>query len=221
MSGASNQPSDPNSSRPSGASVRRQPDRIAHFVHRPSGDGAGALATGFEDGVDLLARELCTPLAERREALDDALGKDSLLLLATDLRLPAQVPVVLPAVEEEFVEGTDVAGSWMAGVRFAWPLHVGDHAHDLLPNHVRRVGDADDVFEALRHLCLAIGAFDDRGVRVEHDPRLGEHRAIGAVEAPSYLSRALDMGSLLATHGNQVAFDDDDDGRLKDGVLEG
>src|SRR6266404_4753022 len=220
MSGASNQPSDPNSSRPSGAGVRGQTDRVAHLDHRPAGDGAGALAASFKDGIDLFAGQLRAPLTERRETLDDALGEEPFLLLATDLRLSAQLPVVLPVVEEKLVERAYVAGSRVAGIRLARPFHVGDHAHDLLPNYVGRVGDSDDVLEALRHLCLPIGALDDGGLRIEDELRLGEHRAIRAVEAASDLPRELDVGSLVSTHRHDVAFDDDDVSALEYRVLE-
>src|SRR5260370_40461458 len=138
MSVASSQPSDPNSSRPSVAGVRRQADRRAHFVHGPAGDGARSLAPALEDGVDLLEAQLGAPLAERSEALDDALGEDPLLLLATDLRLSAQVPVVLPIVEEELVERAHVARARVARLRFVDAFGVGHHAHDLLATHVRR-----------------------------------------------------------------------------------
>src|SRR2546425_8371946 len=220
MSGAATQPSAPNSSRPSGAGVRGQTARVAPLDHRPAGDGAGALAAAFKDGIDLLAGQLRAPLAERRESLDYALGEEPFLLLATDLRPSAEFPVVLPVVEEKLIERADIAGSRVAGIRFAGPLHVGDHAHDLLPNYVGWVGDSDDVLEALRHLCLPIGAFDDGGVGIQDKLRLGEHRAIGAVEAASDLTRELDVGSLVSTHRHDVAFDDDDVSALEYRVLE-
>src|SRR5437899_3406226 len=153
MSGASNQPSDPNSSRPSGAGVRGQTDRVAHLDHRPAGDGAGALAAAAKDGIDLLACQLRAPLAERRESLDYALGEEPFLLLATDLRPSAEFPVVLPVVEEKPIERADIAGSRVAGIRFAGPLHVGDHAHDLLTRYDVWDCDSDDVLGHLRHLC--------------------------------------------------------------------
>src|SRR2546425_3508591 len=109
MSGASNQPSDPNSSRPSGAGVRGQTDRVAHLDHRAAGDGAGALAAAFKDGIDLLAGQLRAPLAKRREALDYALGGEPLLLLATALCPSAEFPEVLTIVEYKLVERADVA----------------------------------------------------------------------------------------------------------------
>src|SRR6266852_5847625 len=199
MSVASSQPSDPNSSRPSVAGVRRQANRGAHLVHRPAGDGARALAPALEDGLDLLAGQLGTPLAERSEPLDDALGEDPLLLLATDLGFPAKVPVVLPIVEEELVEGAHVARARVARLRFVDAFGVGHHAHDLLANHVGRVCDSDDVLEALRHLRLAVCAFDDGRVGIEHDLRLGEDRAVRAVESSSYLTSELDMRCLVAT----------------------
>src|SRR5229473_3289599 len=220
MSVASSQPSDPNSSGPSVAGVRRQADRLADFVHRPAGDGARSLAPAFEDGVDLLAAQLGAPLAERSEALDDALGEDPLLLLATDLRLSAQVPVVLPIVEEEFVERAHVARARVARLRFVDAFGVGHHAHDLLANHVRWVCDSDDVLEALRHLRLAVGALDDGRVGIEHDLGFWKDRAVSAVESSSDLARELDMRSLVATHRHDVALDDDDVGALQHRVLE-
>src|SRR5712692_10087868 len=163
-----------------------------------------------EDAVDPLARESRTALAERLEALGDAFGEELLFFTTADLRLSAEVPVVLPIVEEEFVEGAHIARPRMTGIRFARALHVRDHAQDLFADHIRRVGDADDVVEALGHLRLAIGAFHDGGLGIEHDLRLGEDGAVSAVEPPRDLASELDMGGLVAAHRDDVALDDDD-----------
>src|SRR5207245_6973153 len=214
MSGASNQPSDPNSSRPSGRGGSGEAGRVPYLGQRPAGDGAGALAAAFKDGIDLLAGQLRAPLAERRESLDYALGEEPFLLLATDLRPSAEFPVVHPVVEEKPIERADIAGSRVAGIRFAGPLHVGDHAHDLLPNYVGWVGDFDDDLEALRHLCPPIVAFDVWGVGNQERLRPGDYRHIRQVGAASDLTRELDVGSLVSTHRHDVAFDDDDGSAL-------
>src|SRR5260370_27595808 len=220
MSVASSQPSDPNSSRPSVAGVRRQADRVADLVHRPASDGARALTAALEDGVDLLPAQLGAPHAERCGALDDALSQDPLLLLATDLRLSAQVPVVLPIVEEEFIELAHVASARVGRLRLVDAFGVGHHAHDLLANHVRRVCDSDDVLEALRHLRLTVGALDDWRVGIEHDLGFGEDRAVGAVQSSSDLTSELDMRSLVATHAHDVTLHDDYAATLQHRVLE-
>src|SRR5713226_10244544 len=99
-----------------------------------------ALGPGFEDLVDPLARQSRAPLPEWREALDDPFGEQLLLVVATDLSLAAQVPVALPIVEEELVEGTHVARPRMARLCLVRAFDIGHHAQDLLADHIRRVG---------------------------------------------------------------------------------
>src|SRR5258708_9231818 len=113
------------------------------------------LGPGFEDLADALPRQPGAAFAEWREALDDPLREQLLLVVAANLSLAAQVPVVLPIVEEELVEGAHVARPRMAGLRFVCPLDIGDHAQDLFADDVRRIVHADDVFQPPRHPPLA------------------------------------------------------------------
>ena len=66
------------------------------------------------------------------------------------------------------MELADVADLRSAGVRPQDPLGVGDHRHDLLPDHFRLGEDLDRIVERLAHLADAVGAEDHR--------RLGEDR---------------------------------------------
>src|SRR5712691_1612981 len=88
----------------------------------------------------------------------------------------------------------------MAGLRLVGALDIGHHAQDLLANDIGRIGDADDVVEALRHLRLAIGALHDWRIRIEHELGLREDRAIRAVEAARDLASELDMGRFNRTY---------------------
>ena len=56
---------------------RHQPDALAHLGERARGDGLGALGAGPEDleRVALVGLELADPRLDRREGLDDDLGR--------------------------------------------------------------------------------------------------------------------------------------------------
>src|SRR5438105_10573627 len=61
---------------------------------------SAAAGARLQDLLDLLPGQVRAALAERFEGLHDPLGQDLLLLVAADLRLPAEVPVVLPVIRE-------------------------------------------------------------------------------------------------------------------------
>src|SRR5665213_2772742 len=124
------------------------------------GNVARLLAALVKDAGDDLRGQLGTHLTKRLEDLDHPLGQDFLLLAAAYLSLAAQGPVVLPVVEEEFVQRAYVAGAWVAGLGHVRALDVGDHALHLLAKQRRVFGDANDVAHRLRHPLLAISAAD-------------------------------------------------------------
>src|SRR5260221_6673560 len=156
MSVASSQPSDPNSSGPSVAGVRRQADRFADLGHRVPRYSSGLLATLVQDSGDFMRAQLRSDLTKRTEYLDHALGKEFLLVIAPDLGLATEIPVMLPIIEEELVESADVARSWMAAIGFARPLDVGNHVQHLFRDYLGLIGHANDVANRLRHPLLAV-----------------------------------------------------------------
>src|SRR5213079_504684 len=107
-----------------------------------------------EDRGHLLGAERRSSLSEGSEGLDHPLGEQLLLVEAADLSPAAQVPVMLPVVEEELVEGADVAAPRMARIGPSWTLDVGDHAQHLLSDDLGVVGHADDVATVFDIRCL-------------------------------------------------------------------
>src|SRR5438270_670422 len=178
---------------------------------------------GGAGGQDLL---VCLPgqvraaLAERFDGLHDPLGQELLLLVAADLRLPAEVPVVLPVIrEEDLVEAVDVAAARMAGLALINALGVGDHAQNLFADHLRRVGHSHHVAERLRHLLASVVA--------EAARRLGggalefrKARLVNTIEAAGGLARHLDVRVLVASDRYEAALYEQDVRRLQHRVGE-
>src|SRR5579872_2383889 len=199
------------------SAVGRQPDRAAHLGHRLASLLAGAVAALVKDRRDPLGAQLGPCLAEWTECLDDALGKQLLLVVAADLGLTAQVPVVLPVVEEELVEGAHVARAGMPRLRPVCALDVGDHAQHLLADHFRVIGHAHRVADGLRHPLLSVGALDERRLGQQRS-RLGEHGCVGPVELPDDLADELEVRQLIFADRHAATLDHHDVRPLQHGI---
>jgi len=178
------QPSGANSSFPSGPGVGGQTDGVAHLDHRLGGDLIGSLGAGIEDVVDLLARQSRASLAEGREALDDPLGEELLLVVAADLSLPAQVPVMLPIVEEELARDS---GSLIRDNRLALRIFSG-----IQPTGVKHLGNYSGGFKQYATTQSLGEAFfcivDLHSITVGYDPE-------------NLRSRCLDLAAMLFATG--------------------
>src|ERR1700674_376040 len=170
-----------------------------------------------ENARYLFWAELGSGLAEGPEGLNNPLGEQLLLVVAADLRLAAQVPVVLPVVEEELVESADVARARVAGICSARPLDVGDHAHHLLADDLGIVRHPDDVADGLRHPLLAVGAFDERCLG-KQCTGLRKHRRVDAIEPARDFADELHVSLLILADWDTDALDDQDVRTLEDRV---
>src|SRR5207302_8264193 len=161
---------------------REQADCLPGLRDGPARHLPGPLRAAGQDPLDGLVGELRPGLAAGREGFDDPLGQDLLLLEAAHLRLPAELPVVLPVVrKEDLVERIHVAALGMPWLGLVYTLGVGDHRQHLLADDLRLSRHPDDVAQRLRHLLLAVGAQDLR-CRGPQRGRLREELSVDPVE---------------------------------------
>ncbi len=155
-------------------------------------------APSLEDPVDAgrVGHQLRVAFASLGVVVDDPVGEQALRIDAAGPGGPLAVPDLFVVVAERAVELADVADLRPARVRSEDALGVGDHRHDLLPDHIIRREDVDGVAERLAHLPDT--------VRPEHDRRLGvdrlrlrERLAVAAVERADDLARQLEVGGLV------------------------
>ncbi len=99
-------------------------------------------------------------------------------------------------------------------------VRVGEHPHDLGAYLIGLVGKVDAVAQRLAHLGLAVraGQAQARGVVGQQGGRLHQRLAVQLVEAADDLTRLLQHGELILTHGHGVGHERGDVRRLADGI---
>src|SRR6185369_1042498 len=198
-----------------------QPHPAADVVHRRGrlrGEPVGAV---LENRVELggPGHEVQVALPGRRVVGDDPLGQQPLRVDTARPCRPLAVPDLFVVEAEEPVELADVADLRPAGLGPQDPLRVGDHRHDLFPDHVGLGEDLDRVPDRLAHLPDAVRAEDRRRLG-EDGLRLDERFAVTAVERPHDLAAQLEVGGLVLADRDAVGAVDDDVGGLQDRVGE-
>ena len=193
-------------------------DRRAHLGHRgvqdrPHLGGARGQRLLDDRRVGL---ELEPALAHRPEVLDDPFGQQLLRVDAAGARGALAVLDLEVVVAEEPMQLAHVADLRPARIGALDAQRVGDHAHHEAPDLVGLGEDRDRVAGALAHLAHAIGAEDDRGVRVDR-LRLGEDRPVAAVEGAHDLAAQLEVGGLVLADRHAAGLVDDDVGGLEHG----
>src|SRR5437660_1272781 len=196
--------------------------RRAYFVQRLARLLPGALAALEDDPIDRLRvrRIARATLADRAQEFFDGRHQLSLYFDVPDLAFAVTALEVVDfglVVVENVMEcenGVPLHPTWG---RRAHAVGVRVHAHDLLLDRLRIVGEEYRVADALAHLSSTVDAWKHSAFG---DERFGdrEHRPEELVEASSDLARELDMRLLIAADRNQVALDHEDVGCLEDRI---
>src|SRR6476646_6016702 len=160
-----------------------KPHLLADLGHGGLGERAHALGALVEDAGDArrVRHELHVPLAWLGVVADDPVGQQLLGVDAPGPRGPLALPDLVVVVPEEPVELAHVADFWPARIGSQDALGVGDHRHDLAPDHLIAREDVDRVAERLAHLADAVRAQDDGCLGMDR-LWLGERLPVPGVE---------------------------------------
>src|SRR5437867_2670549 len=198
--------------------------RRTHLVKGLARLGAGSLAPLLDDAVHALriGRVSRSALADRAKEL---LNRDDELLLhlhVADLALSVPALEVLdlgPVWIEDVVVDEDRVPLDSAGVGRMDAVRVRVHRPDLLLDGLGVVGQEDGIPEALSHLARAVDARKHAALGNEC-LRNREDCPEELVEAPRHLTGQLDVRLLVATDGDEIAFDHEDVRGLQDRIPE-